>query len=99
MAETMHDQVMLSLLEGLAEQLQIPVGYADLATEELPGRGGLCVLRGERRIIIERTLGVHQKARLLAAGLAQFDLEGVFVLPAVRQALEAAGCNSHEDMR
>jgi hypothetical protein len=27
---------------------------------------------------------------LLATGLAQFDLEGVFVLPAVRQAIEEA---------
>jgi len=93
----MHDQVMLSLLEGLAEQLQIPVSYADLATEELPGRGGLCVLHGERRIIIERTLAVRQKARLLAAGLAQFDLEEVFVLPAVRQALEEARRDRHVD--
>jgi hypothetical protein len=90
----MHDQVMLSLLEGVAEQLQIPVSYVDLATEELPGRGGLCVLRGERRIIIERTLSTRQKARLLAAGLAQFDLEGVFLLPAVRRAIEEARSDS-----
>ena len=81
---------LLSRLEGLAEQLEIPIRYAGLATEELPGRGGLCVLRGERRIIIERTLGSGEKARLLAKGLAQFDLEGVFVLPAVRQAIEDA---------
>ena len=84
----MQAEELLSRLEGLAEQLQIPVRYAGLATEELPGRGGLCVLRGERRIIIERTLGCREKARLLAAGLSQFDLEGVYVLPAVRQAIE-----------
>lgn len=81
---------LLARLEGLAEQLEIPVRYASVATEELAGRGGLCVLRGQRRIIIERTLGCREKARLLARGLAQFDLEGVFVLPAVRQAIEDA---------
>jgi len=86
----MHAEELLSRLEGLAEQLNIPVRYASLATEELPGRGGLCILRGERRIIIERTLGCREKARLLAIGLAQFDLEGVFLLPAVRQAIEDA---------
>jgi hypothetical protein len=86
----MHVEELLSRLEGLAEQLEIPVRYASLATEELPGRGGLCVLRGQRRIIIERTLGCREKTRLLARGLAQFDLEGVFVLPAVRQAIEDA---------
>ena len=95
----MDDPRLLSLLEGLAEDLQIPVSYADLATEELPGRGGLCVLRGERRLIIERTLDAREKARLLSAGLAQFDLEGVFLLPAVRQALEEARRDGRLDTR
>jgi hypothetical protein len=87
----MRSEELLARLETLAEQLQIPVRYAGLATEELAGRGGLCILRGERRIIIEQTLSCREKARLLATGLAQFDLEGVYVLPAVRQAIEASG--------
>ena len=86
----MHPEDLLSRLEGVAAQLDIPVRYASLATEELPGRGGLCVLRGQRRIIIERTLGYPEKARLLATGLAEFDLEGMFLLPAIRQAIEEA---------
>ncbi len=86
----MQDEGLLTALEGLAEQLQIPVSYATLATEELPGRGGMCVIHGERRIIIERSLTTREKARLLASGLAQFDLEDVFLLPAVREAIERA---------
>jgi hypothetical protein len=86
----MQSDELLSRLEGLADQLRIPVRYANLATEELPGRGGLCILRGERRIIIERTLGCREKARLLARGLSQFDWESVYLLPAVRQAIEEA---------
>jgi hypothetical protein len=86
----MQNEGLLTALEGLAEQLQIPVTYASLATEELPGRGGLCVIHGERRIIIERTLTIREKARLLATGLAQFDFEDVFLLPAVREAIERA---------
>ena len=95
----MQDQELLSRLEGLADQLEIPVRYANLATEEYPGRGGLCILRGERRIIIERTLGDREKARLLAAGLAQFDLEGVYLVPAVRQAIESAGAEGDATSR
>jgi hypothetical protein len=87
----MDDGVLLQALEGVAEQLKIPVTYAGLATEELPGRGGLCVLHGERRIIIERTLSTREKARLLAAGLARFDFEDTYLLPAVRDAIERAG--------
>jgi hypothetical protein len=85
----MQTEELLSRLEGLAEQLQIPVRYASLATEELAGHGGLCILRGERRIIIERTLGCGEKVRLLAEGLSQFDVEEMYLLPAVRQAIEA----------
>jgi hypothetical protein len=86
----MEGEWLLTALENLAEQLQIPVTYASLATEELPGRGGLCVIHGERRIIIERTLTIREKARLLATGLAQFDFEDIFLLPAVREAIERA---------
>ncbi len=86
----MQDQGLLTALEGLAEHLKIPVSYAAMATEELPGRGGLCVLHGERRIIIERTLSPREKAHLLAAGLAQFDFEDIYLLPAVREAIEKA---------
>jgi hypothetical protein len=86
----MQDQGLLTALESLAEQLKIPVSYAAMATEELPGRGGLCVLHGGRRIIIERTLSTREKARLLAAGLAQFDFEDSYLLPAVREAIEQA---------
>ncbi len=86
----MQDDGLLIALEGLAERLQIPVAYAALATEELPGRGGMCVVRGDRRIIIEQSLTTREKVRLLAAGLAQFDLADVFLLPAVRDAIERA---------
>jgi hypothetical protein len=86
----MRDEELLVALEGLAEQLQIPVTYAALATEELPGRGGMCVIHGERRIIIEQSLTAREKAHLLAAGLAQFDFEDVFLLPVVREAIERA---------
>ena len=89
----MRDDLLLASLETLADQLRIPVTYAPLATDDLPGRGGLCVLHGERRIILERTLTTRQKARLLAAGLAEFDFAAVFILPAVRQAIEEATPN------
>lgn len=81
---------LLALLERAAEALRIPVRYAEIATEELAGRGGLCVVQGERRIIIERRLSEGEKARLLAHGLAQLDVDAVYLPPAVREAIDAA---------
>jgi hypothetical protein len=95
----MRDEGLLTALEALAHRLRIPVTYAALATEELPGRGGMCVIRGERRIIIERSLGTREKAGLLAAGLAQFDFEDCFLLPAVREAIEWAKTHRGQDYR
>ncbi len=95
----MRNDGLLTALEALAERLRIPVTYAALATEELPGRGGMCVIRGERRIIIEQSLGVGEKAGLLAAGLAQFDFEDYFLLPAVREAIEGAKAQRVQDHR
>ena len=90
----MDAEVLLGLLERVAERLEIPVSYATLATEELPGRGGLCVIRGERRIIIERSLTTREKVRLLAAGLGELELEGFFLPPAVREAIENISSSS-----
>lgn len=84
----MSPELLLAALEHIADQLEIPVTYAAIATEELPGHGGLCVLRGERRIIIERGLVVKEKVRLLATGLGEFDLENVYIAPQVREAIE-----------
>ncbi len=81
---------LLPLLERAAELLGVPVRYAELATEELTGRGGLCVVRGERRIIIERSLSDREKAHLLAHGLAYLDVDAVYLPPLVRDAIEQA---------
>ena len=86
----MQDERLLILLERLAEQLEIPVRYAAVSTDEIAGEGGSCLLRGDRQIILDRGLSVKRRVRLLAAGLAQLDLDGVFLLPAVREAIEAA---------
>ena len=81
---------LLYLLEQCADRLGIPVRYAELVTEEIAGRGGLCVFKGEPLIVIERSLSQAEKTRLLAAGLAHFDLEDVYMPPAVRVAIDAA---------
>jgi hypothetical protein len=84
------DRDLVRLLERAAGSLGIPVTYEDLATEELAGRGGSCVVYGERRIIVERSLGSREKARLLALALSRMEVETLYLPPAVRTAIEAA---------
>jgi len=81
---------LVHLLERAAESLGVPVAYAALATEELPGRGGGCLVHGKPRIIVERSLDVREKARLLALALSRAEIETRYLPPAVRAAIEAA---------
>lgn len=47
-------------------------------------RGGLCTLHGRRVILIDSGEPLADRVAMLAAALAEVDLEAVFVAPAVR---------------
>ena len=80
----MDPSVLTARLASVAEQLGIDVRFERM--EE--GRGGLFTLRGERRIVVNDLLPEEEKAEVLAEVLARFDLENVFLLPQVRDAIE-----------
>jgi hypothetical protein len=62
----------LKELERIAETLGVKVTYE--AMNGLPsGAGGLCRLRGQYRVIIDRRLPVGDRAQKLADALQRFD--------------------------
>jgi len=79
----MDDQTLLHHLEQLAEGLGVEISY-----EAAGGRAGLCLLRGQKRAIVDHKLTVSARVEALAAILADCDIEGLYVPPAVRQLLE-----------
>lgn len=86
----MRDEELLSALEDAAARLSIKIDYEDLKKGEVATYGGLFVLRGERRILIHRSLSVKDKAAILIDILAGLDTESVHLPPDVREKLEAA---------
>jgi len=72
-------------LEAVAARLSIPVRY-----EKGEMRGGLCRLHGRLQIIINDDLTDEEKTDILVEGLAQTDLDTVYVPPRVRHLLEQA---------
>jgi len=56
--------------------------------EEGNFRGGSCVYREERLIILNRRMTSEERAELLAKVLADENLESVFIVPEVRAFLE-----------
>jgi hypothetical protein len=71
----MKPDVMLELLEHAAEQLAIKVSYESLQTVGLSTglRGGLCRVKGEYRIIIDKRATDEERIATLATALSGFD--------------------------
>jgi hypothetical protein len=73
---------MLHHLEELAEKLDIEVCYQSAA-----GRVGVCTLRGRRVAIVDSNLRVPDRVAALLSVLADEDLNGVYMPPAIRSEL------------
>lgn len=55
------------------------------------GRGGLCILRGRRVVLIDERAPLRDRVATLATALAGFDLEGIHLAPFVRDTIERRG--------
>jgi hypothetical protein len=78
---------LLREVEGLLAGLRVGVSY----DRALDGKGGLCVVRGERRIILNQRLPPAERAELLLEGLERLDLPEESVPAELRSRIRAAG--------
>jgi hypothetical protein len=65
----MKPEVVLELLEAAAEQLHVRVSYEQLQTSVV--HGGLCRVKGEHRIIVDKRASAEERVTTLATALAQ----------------------------
>ncbi|MBW1675123.1 MAG: hypothetical protein JRF30_02495 [Deltaproteobacteria bacterium] len=84
-------------LEDLAQQLGISIRYEDLYDPEVPATSGLCKVRGRHFYIMDRSKSLPYKIRLLSQCLCRMDLDSVYLLPAIRELLNAARRTTHAD--
>lgn len=84
----MNDEVLLNQLEELAERIGITVRYENMNVEDSPGSGGLCRLKGEYVLIVHSRATVREKIRVVTRALRQFDLNGIYLRPVLRELLE-----------
>jgi hypothetical protein len=81
----MKPEVLLELLENAADQLGIRVSYDTLQTSVF--HGGLCKVKGEYRIIIDKKATSEERVVTLATALATFDTSELELAPKVREVL------------
>ena len=75
---------MVELLEGAANQLGVKVSYEALAAGSA---GGLCRVKGEYRLIVDKKAPIGDRLSTLAHGIAQLDWSGLDLPPRVQARL------------
>lgn len=82
----MTDALLLQEFEALTKRLEIGVVRTDLKGRS----GGFCIIRGERRFILDKHLDVQTQVRIFAREFRKLPLDGYFLMPAVREAIAEA---------
>ncbi len=83
----MKQELILHHLEELAEKLSIKVVYEDLKKEGITSKGGLCKVKGEDRIIVNKNLTTADRVDMLANELSKFDTDHLYIPPAIKEIL------------
>lgn len=85
----MDDKTVLAELEALAHQLRVEIRYEALSGETFFA-GGMCRIRGRPVIIVNKGASLREKTTTLISALGRFDLNGMYLKPALRELLESA---------
>lgn len=86
----MKHEAMLQALEAAAQKKDIRITYeaiVGIGAGELSG-GGLCKVKGEWRLIIDRRATPSERVAMVAGALAGFPLDDLFLPPEARELID-----------
>lgn len=86
------DQIYQQLIE-LAEKYEITVSEQNFKKTNVKASSGFCIVKGQKRFIIDKQLKIHGKIDVLAAFLAKLPHEDIFMMPALRDTLGKYGAD------
>jgi len=84
----MQEETLLQHLEELAGKLEICVRDENISLDETSVTGGLCRLEGQYIVILNSKSNVEDKIQVMIKALKLFNLDDIYIKPAVRQLLE-----------
>jgi hypothetical protein len=92
----MDEPLIVGLLEELAESFGVHISYEAIRLdEELGSRpGGVCLFKGQRRVIINPHASSKEKIRILSEAVRQFDLDQIHIRPVLRELLDGDAFSS-----
>lgn len=75
-------------LKSVAAKCSIEIEFSNLADEELSIQSGLCKVKGNSLIILDKKLDPEEQANVILKALESFDLETIYVPSWIRERLE-----------
>ena len=81
------EKSILGQLEELVNNLGIELRYEKIKKESSFFPGGLCTISGKKVLIINSQASVEDKIQIFIKSIKDFDINGVFVRPALRELL------------
>ncbi len=90
-------QELLQNLEEVAEKLDVTVRYERLMQGPIRSHHGSCRLHEKNLIVIDSRMGPMERLGALSRELSRFDLENVFIPPAVRDLLMQKRANERKN--
>ena len=79
----MTNEELFEELKAVANELGIRVRF-----ETGDFDGGYCLLREKKMLVLNRRFPVPKKIKTLALGLTEYGLDGLYIKPTVREAIE-----------
>jgi hypothetical protein len=86
----MQNSKVLGYLEDLAFRLGIEIVYEKLGEADFSVDGGLCKVKGAYKIFMDPSAPIEVQIEILVRALSSFQIEGVYLLPFIREILEKA---------
>lgn len=80
---------MYQSLKEIAEKFNIVVLEKNFRSTGLPVKSGSCKIKGEDHIILDKHKKIREKNEILAMCLLKFPVNDIYIVPAVREYLEA----------
>lgn len=92
----MKESAILQNLEEIAEQLNIKVCSVNLKQYSHCIKSGLCRVRGEYRVIVDKHLNLSEKIDVLIEALQEFDATALSIHPKIRKLIVKKGVKQKE---
>lgn len=83
------DDVILQRMEEAARKAGIDLRYENLADDDVNIGSGLCYIRHQPSLIVDKRLDSRTKLDILARELSRIDTDSIYLPPLIRELIES----------